>query len=154
MLCKCSGKYIDIYFILKITFYFTDLCPFADPIDRMRVWLFFLVCLFPFILWSPCHLCMRSLTHVLDFPLVVTPLLVLLLVCGVGSSSLPLPTFLFVSLLPFRSSTLSILCSLCVLFSMSWPSLLWFLLWGLFRVFFPSMSRFLSLYSLSFGSVG
>ena len=21
MLCKCSGKYIDIYFILKITFY-------------------------------------------------------------------------------------------------------------------------------------
>ena len=23
-------------------FYFTNLCPFADPIDRMRVWLFFL----------------------------------------------------------------------------------------------------------------
>ena len=23
MLCKCSGKYIDIYFILKITFYIT-----------------------------------------------------------------------------------------------------------------------------------
>ena len=22
MLCKCSGKYIDIYFILKITFFF------------------------------------------------------------------------------------------------------------------------------------
>ena len=25
MLCKCSGKYIDIYFILKITFY-QDFC--------------------------------------------------------------------------------------------------------------------------------
>ena len=23
MLCKCSGKYIDIYFILKITFFLT-----------------------------------------------------------------------------------------------------------------------------------
>ena len=22
MLCKCSGKYIDIYFMLKITFYY------------------------------------------------------------------------------------------------------------------------------------
>ena len=26
MLCKCSGKYIDIYFILKIT-YKCDFCP-------------------------------------------------------------------------------------------------------------------------------
>ena len=24
MLCKCSGKYIDIYFILKITYYYYD----------------------------------------------------------------------------------------------------------------------------------
>ena len=28
MLCKCSGKYIDIYFILKITYYhiYVELC--------------------------------------------------------------------------------------------------------------------------------
>ena len=25
MLCKCSGKYIDIYFILKITFFYSYL---------------------------------------------------------------------------------------------------------------------------------
>ena len=25
MLCKCSGKYIDIYFILKITYFVSDL---------------------------------------------------------------------------------------------------------------------------------
>ena len=28
MLCKCSGKYIDIYFILKITYFHTPNCIF------------------------------------------------------------------------------------------------------------------------------
>ena len=35
MLCKCSGKYIDIYFILKITFYDFSIEPSCDVSMRM-----------------------------------------------------------------------------------------------------------------------
>ena len=68
------------------------------------------------------------------------------------SSSLPLPTSSY-SLAYWRSDPRLFLFYVCDLSSMSWPSLLWFLLWGLFRVFFPSRSRSFFLYSLSFGSV-
>ena len=42
MLCKCSGKYIDIYFILKITFYsHIIICQFAAlfPLVTSQAWL-------------------------------------------------------------------------------------------------------------------
>ena len=36
MLCKCSGKYIDIYFILKITyFYLFAACPCLPWVPRV-----------------------------------------------------------------------------------------------------------------------
>ena len=41
MLCKCSGKYIDIYFILKITFSVT-----VKPIAMYR-FLFIVFMVFP-----------------------------------------------------------------------------------------------------------
>ena len=39
VLCKCSGKYIDIYFKLKITFY----CFFAGSSFYLFLLLFFLM---------------------------------------------------------------------------------------------------------------
>ena len=56
-------------------FYFTVLCPFVDPFDRMWVWLFFFyLCRLilirlplPVLVGSPCHPSMQSLPHVLDF---------------------------------------------------------------------------------------
>ena len=41
VLCKCSGKYIDIYFSLKITFQLPLLYWFACPLardDRITPW--------------------------------------------------------------------------------------------------------------------
>ena len=77
----CPLLFLFLLMATSYFFYFTDLCPFADPFDRMWVWLFFLylcrlliICL-PLTVHvrSPCHLSMRSLPHVLDFPPVVPP---------------------------------------------------------------------------------
>ena len=38
MLCKCSGKYIDIYFILKITFCYANLLPTDPGTEEVAEW--------------------------------------------------------------------------------------------------------------------
>ena len=38
MLCKCSGKYIDIYFILKITIYDKNYISVTDGKKRCPIW--------------------------------------------------------------------------------------------------------------------
>ena len=141
-------------------FYFTDLCPFANPIDRMQFWLFFLyLCRLILLRWplsvhtmvtlsslfAVSHTCLGLPSCCYSF---ASPVVSMRLVL----SSIPLPTSSY-SLAYWRSDPRLFLFYVCNLSSMSWPSLLWFLLWGLFQVFFPSRSRSLSLYTLSFGSV-
>ena len=82
MLCKCSGKYIDIYFNLKITYFSCfPLYSLAVPVDHLRVWLLFIFlyrllisCLSLTILFmAPRPLCLRSFLFVVAFPPVVPP---------------------------------------------------------------------------------
>ena len=91
-------------------FYFADLCPFADPFDRVQVLLFFLyLCRLlivrlplPILVASPCLLSMRSLPHAVDFPPVVPTSWVLscfssLTASLVDCSSAPLSLLLSIS---------------------------------------------------------
>ena len=74
MLCKCSGKYIDIYFILKITFQramATVTCFHSSTFFRLlQFWLSLPVSLPPFLVWC---VSFCSLDFFLGFPLPAPP---------------------------------------------------------------------------------